>query len=788
MVKRLCAVLVIMALGTAAFGQGGGEERFAQWESVGPGGGGGNFNAAVSPYDTSVYFGACDMGGFYRSADAGATWRMLDGISHTTMTVVFDPADTDVCYVAHRIGAFMNNGWALSRSDDLGETWAQVYGFIGAYETNEATCLAIDPDDTTRMFTGMRGVLGGRVLRSDTGGHAWEASDEGIAQDASVLEIVIMPTGEPGSRTICAVTDKGPYLSTDDGRTWKAEVRGLPTGWRIVASSVSNDVESGKTTIYIATEVKPYSGGLMGGIYRSEDGKSWRHVSSPIDKIGWESQFARIGRVAAIAANDVEPATLYAAIQAPGEPYQSGVWKTADGGATWEYSLPGPAEQNIHSEARGEGSNVETGWLTREFSWGWGGPPDTADQLYVCKSDPDIVLGQDDGRTIGTRDGGATWQQLYCNHVEGNRWTSRGYEVTTCYKVYWNPADHDKMFIAYTDIGFFRSEDRGESWIYALRGSKHTNTVYDLAIDPVKPDTMWAAVSSHHDMPEWKTLVPDRYHTRGGVSMTTDGAKTWQPMGGDGGLPNSSVGGIILDPKSAVESRRLYVTSWGRGVYKSTDGGRTWQEKNKGINTERDYNFWRMAMATDGTLYVITTKIIEPAGDDYRFDSGAIYRSDDGAESWKLLARGDWMAYPWDVACDPVDPNVVYVATKEDPHVIKGVLTRGGLYKSADRGETWANILEKKGPQRITIEAANPKCIYVTTEDSGVYRTTDGGIVWNHLEGPPFTNCIGVSIDPDDRETVWVTTFGGGVWKGSAYGSGFEAESGSAGEAGGPQR
>jgi len=777
MAKTAAALALVLALAASCLAQG--EEPFRPWEPVGPGGGGGNFRAAISPYDSELYFAACDMGGFYRSDDAGASWRMIEGISHTTMAVVFDPADPDVCYVGHHVGAFMNNGWAFSTSTDRGETWSELYSFIGAYETNAPVCLAIDPDETSRMWLGMSGALGGRILRSRTGGRSWAASDAGIPPKAVCLAIYVLQAAKTGGRELCAITDVGPYRSLDDGFNWTPSANGLPEGKRIVAWTSSYEPIEGQTTLFVATEIEPQGGRLSGGVYRSADGAmTWARTGSPVDQAFIGSKGARSGSVVALAANDDAADVLYSAVHLTGEPYQSGIWKSTDGGVTWVYVLLGGAEQYVAGEKPAAANTIEIGWLEKVFGWGWGGPPNGQDQLAACKTDPDVVLRQDDGRTIGTRDGGATWLQLYTDHVEGERWTSRGYEVTTCYKVYWNPSDHNKMFIAYTDIGFFRSADRGKSWTYAIRGSKHTNTVYDLAIDPAKPDTMFAAVSSNHDMPEWKTLISSRTKTRGGVAMTADGGKSWKPMGEDGGLPNSSVGRIILDPGSPADKRTLYAVCWGYGVYKSADGGGTWVQSNKGIDAERDYDFWRMDLARDGALYLITTKTITLADGKYTFGPGALYRSDDAAANWTLLMRGDWMSYPYDVVCDPADSNVVYVATKADPHVESPVMTRGGLWKSSDRGRTWTRILAKDGPQRITVDPADTKVIYVSTEDSGVYRTGDGGTVWNNLQGPPFRNVIGVSIDPDDRGTLYLSTFGGGVWKGSALGGPFRPEDG----------
>lgn len=772
MTRTAAALALCLLLAGGAFPDDG---PFRPWEPVGPGGGGGNFRAAVSPYNTELYFSACDMGGFYHSEDAGKSWRMIDGIEHTTIPVVFDPVDENTCYVAHKIGFFLTNGWAISKSEDAGGTWQRLHGFIGAYGTNTITALAINPLNTDEMFAGTAGAKPGRILKSGTGGRFWEASDKGLEESQLVfgiyyIEPVDMSLGPKGPFRLCAVTDAGPYLSTDGGATWEPSREGIDTEEAFVDSAQgSSDV------VFAVTAIEAQDGSLNGGIYRSGDGgATWARVSNPVAEVYASSGGARTGRISAIAANSAKPHILYAAAVISGEPHRSGTWQSDDAGATWRYLLLGPHAESLLGEEGGVGSPVETGWLTRELSWWWGDVPKWRDQLAVCPSDPDIVLRQDDGRTIGTRDGGKSWQQLYTNHVGGDRWTTRGYEVTTCYKVYWNPADHEKMFIAYTDIGCFRSEDGGKSWIYSLRGARHTNTVYDLAIDADRPERMYAATSGSHDQPAWKTLVPDRDYSRGGVAASLDGGKTWTPLGEESGLPNASCGSIILDPESPVDSRTLYVTSWGQGVYKSTDGGDTWHRSVDGIDMENDFNFWRMSRAADGALYLVTTKTIQVAEGVYTFGSGTLYTSDDGAASWRLVKKGDWMAYPWDVLCDPVDPDTVYVATYSDPHVISSQITPGGVYRSRDGGATWQRILEHVDPQRITVDPDDTDLIYVGTGHDGVYRTSDGGVVWTKLEGLPFKNAFGISPDPDDADTIYVTTFGGGVWKGSAYGSGRE--------------
>ena len=90
------------------------------------------------------------------------------------------------------------------------------------------------------------------------------------------------------------------------------------------------------------------------------------------------------------------------------------------------------------------------------------------------------------------------------------------------------------------------------------------------------------------------------------MALSVDGGNTWKAS--NHGLPSAMAPThILLDPKSPVEARVLYLTSFGRGIYKSTDGGKTWVLRNGGL-PEKDPLTWRMAIDSDGTLYVVTTR------------------------------------------------------------------------------------------------------------------------------------------------------------------------------------
>jgi hypothetical protein len=189
-----------------------------------------------------------------------------------------------------------------------------------------------------------------------------------------------------------------------------------------------------------------------------------------------------------------------------------------------------------------------------------------------------------------------------------DEWASRGLDVTTAYGVHWDPFDAKRVFITYTDIGLFRSEDGGAGWIGSSRGvpTRWRNTTYWIAFDPEVKGRMWGAFSGTHDLPRpkmWRRTDPERF--QGGVGVSNDGGRTWTPS--NAGMPESAVTHVLLDPTSKAGARTLYATAYGRGVFKSTDDGRSWTLKNEGLPGRQPFA-WRITRADDGTLYLVVAR------------------------------------------------------------------------------------------------------------------------------------------------------------------------------------
>ncbi len=184
-----------------------------------------------------------------------------------------------------------------------------------------------------------------------------------------------------------------------------------------------------------------------------------------------------------------------------------GVAKTKDGGLTWSL---------VWKESTEDGcpANIHDAWLAEQFGPGWGGNPLA---LGVAEQDPNLAYATDDGRTMKTTDGGANWHAVYSSKVPGAGWASTGLDVTTNYGYLFDPFDLHRRFIPTTDIGLFRSEDGGHSWIRSMTGVPRawSNTAYWVAFDPDVQGKMWGVMSGTHDLPR-----PKMWRARGVANLS----------------------------------------------------------------------------------------------------------------------------------------------------------------------------------------------------------------------------------------------------------------------------
>ena len=273
----------------------------------------------------------------------------------------------------------------------------------------------------------------------------------------------------------------------------------------------------------------------------------------------------------------------------------------------------------------------------------------------------------------------------------------------------------------------------------------------------------------------------------GGVWKTTDGGTYWENVS-DGYFRTSAIGALAVaesDPNvvyagTGEATIRIDVV-YGDGVYKTTDGGKTWTHM--GLADTRHIGRIQVHPKDPDLVYV--------AALGHAFGSNAergVFRSRDGGRNWERVLFRSERAGAIDLALDRTNPRVLYASTWEVYRHF-WTLSSGGpdsrLYKSVDGGDTWTDLTDNtglpkgiKGKIGVTVSPARPDRVWaiVEAEKAGLYRSDDAGRTWElvsenrDLIHRPWYYCH-VFADPSDADTVYVTNLR--MWKSTDGGKTF---------------
>ena len=253
----------------------------------------------------------------------------------------------------------------------------------------------------------------------------------------------------------------------------------------------------------------------------------------------------------------------------------------------------------------------------------------------------------------------------------------------------------------------------------------------------------------------------------GGVFKTENGGVTFTPLTDK--LPNSTVGDIAIAPSDPSivyvgmgEANNRQSSSWGNGVYKSMDAGKTWVH----LGLEETHHIGRIV------VHPTNPDIVYVAGGGHLWGPNkerGVYKSLDGGKTWHnvLFVNEDTGAS--DIAIDLKSPNTLYAAMyqrRRTPWGFNGGGPSSGLYKTIDGGATWSRLkgglpeTGETGRIGIDIYRRDPNIVYVSYEHAkgGIFRSDNKGETWTHMGdyNPRPMYFSQIRVDPNNDQRIWL--------------------------------
>jgi photosystem II stability/assembly factor-like uncharacterized protein len=517
----------------------------------------------------------------------------------------------------------------------------------------------------------------GGVFKSANGAQTWRPLD--LGPGVSRVDTLAIAPGDP--KTLYAGTGHGVFKTTDGGRSWQAtssDLLGNETAERREHRSIEGYVYT--LTVDQSDADIAYAGTWQNGVFKTEDGgRSWQSIGP------------KAVAVSTLALNPQDTGTIYAGALGSYTRGGPGVIKSSDSGATWH-----PVGLR--------GTDVAT--------------------LALDPKHPETVFA------------GTLRKGIFKSTNGGASWRSVGLEGEASSALVLDPNNSGIAYAGMWDRGVFKTEDGGRSWRSLEAGASSSA----LALNPRDPGIIYAGRIGGL--------------AEGGVLKSLDAGQSWRPM--NAGLIAARVSALALDPGSQGTA---YAAVDGRGVFKRVD--ERWRAATTGLTSE-----WVHALAVDpqdpATVY---------AGTD-----GPVYKSTDGAASWGVASLLHEPTGVSALAVDPQDSATVYAITTNDAtgHDGRSIRIRSRVFKSTDGGSAWptevvvqaVKVLGARGAvidravhnPSLVIDPLDPEVLYAG--GLGVTKSFDGGMTWRS-SGLPRRPVPALAVDPEKAGIVYAGTDAG---------------------------
>jgi len=634
------------------------------WTTGGPYGGQ-IVGLVLNPVTPTTVYALAHNAGVFASYDGAANWQpiLLDS---TPILLVFDAGDSEVMY--------FGSAGRLLRTRDGGSTWES----ISPPEADRPFHPAAHPTAPGVVYVGCGTQPS--LFRSDDYGDTWEALTVDLV-DTSVTAIAFHP--DDPDKMLAGTQDGNVFLTTDAGDTWD---------WR---AQVSSHIERLYFNPFGAHEAWATTEVVFGThyhpphfLYQSEDPelRTWIPVSVAGDNVVRSLTFL----------SD----TIWSA-GAEG-------FTSTDGGASWS-----PVSS----------AGLQPGWRedTNEFA--------------IDPSSPDVIYAGDSGHAMfKSNDGGATWSMMN----EGlAAVVPRGLAVT--------PTDPETVYADTFALGVLKSSNGGHSW--RALGIGEAGYRKSLAVDPVTPTRVYLGDGATGYLRiQISEDAGDTWH-----EVTATLPVTWSGWETDVLVvaPHPHISGRILAGARFLLSVALPDAGTARGaIYASDDYGEAWEYVGPAqpisAVVEIAYD------AADPNLVYAAT-----------YGSG-LWKSTDGGKNWQQVTSFPGVPWLWSVVAHPDVPNSIYVKCDRAP------AGDPSLFVSHDAGETWEALPPCDECGQLLIvppeRGKSPYTLYAGPgSPHGVFRSTDGGYSWEQVEGTPATDIYSLAAGSDDERVALYVGISGGV-------------------------
>lgn len=624
----------------------------------------------------------------------------VDGGGYTNF-VITNPIFPGVIYAGIDVGG-------VYKSFDYGEHWVPFNRGLVWPTDRLPAALTIEPKSGS-LYLGVGSFNKGGIFKLKDKGEAWELLTRKVKFDSHDVKhtrgknlIVIDPLN---SNIIYAGSyQDGIFKSTDGGKTW--EQKGLKG--RLISSVVVKSTDP--KIIYVAVAK---TDNKEGGIYKSIDGgNNWKRIAE------------KIFDVYQLAIDTKKPDTIYAACG------NQGIFKTTDGGNTWEEKNNGLEGFILSHFKRSEIKYISLDIDSENTEIIYAGSGEQNGQIYKSTNGGNNWINLTNNKKNMYPDG---WWKIQEMHWPGGRnYSANSLSI--------DPESSKRIYVSGRS-GIWRSDDTGMTWHAKVHGLGATCT-QKIIVSTRNPDVFFVGDA---DWVMFRTKDGGKTFDRPlkgiGNWDLDESRKIWQKYKADRGMA------FAIDPRSNPEI--IYIGTAGSRInsgtiFKSIDGGETWSEANGGLPISSV-----TALAIDQLNYDNLFVILRGHG---------LYKSTNGGSTWEKININESFgnkkifqeAYANLILIHPKFSNIIYILDKKN-----------GIYKTKNGGKDWEIInssLPQEGINRmdqfvggLAVDCENPDIVYVGLRNNGVYKTINGGKKWQKVTPPYIRHGGAISIDPFDN-------------------------------------